>query len=55
MLRLSDKELDNEIFKEIAKGLTGRGDVKDLRKLLDEWAKRRWQGKGSGRNHEPIH
>ena len=40
MSELSDKELDTAIFKEIAKGLTGRGDVKDLRKLLDEWQSR---------------
>lgn len=37
---MTGKELDNAIFKEIAKGLIGRGDIADLRKLLDEWKRR---------------
>ena len=40
-IKLSDRELDNAIFGEIFKGLTGRGDVKDLKKLLNEWKRRR--------------
>ena len=37
---MSDKDLDTAIFREIAKGLTGRGNSTDLRELLDEWKRR---------------
>jgi|GEM_PF-3933639 len=37
---MSDKELETAIFTEIAKGLTGRGNIADLRELLDEWKRR---------------